>query len=158
MKNENASKLKKVSITILCIGIGIIIGGYLFSDTQPRSFLALNRCDQTCLQPQELIGLVNSVIVQKFPNLMPQVVIETDKSIAIKHPAPQSPIHYVVFPKRDIKNLGQLSDGDQEYLIDTFTVLSQLIKQNNLKEYQIITNGPDYQETTYLHFHLRAEK
>ncbi len=158
MKNENASKLKKILTAILYFGIGVIIGGYLFGDTQPRSFLALNRCDKTCLQPQELIGLVNSVIVQKFPNLIPKVVIETDKSIAIKHPAPQSPIHYVVFPKRDIKNFGQLTDGDQKYLIDTFTVLSQLIKQNDLKEYQIITNGPDYQGTTYLHFHLRAEK
>ena len=158
MKNENASKLKKILMAILYLGVGIIIGGYLFSETQPRSFLALNRCDKICFQPQELIGLVNSVIVQKFPSLMPQVVIETDKSIAIKHPFPQSPIHYVVFPKRDIKNFGQLADGDQEYLIDTFAVLSQLIKQDNLKEYQITTNGPDYQETTYLHFHLRAEK
>lgn len=158
MKNENASKLRKMLIAILFFGVGIIIGGYLFSDTQPRSFLALNHCDKTCLQPKELIGLVNSVVVQKSPNLIPQVVIETNKSIAIKHPAPQSPIHYVVFPKRDIKNFGQLADGDQEYLIDTFAVLSQLIRQNKLKEYQIITNGPDYQGTTYLHFHLRAER
>ena len=155
------SKLEKAK-KILCILaltiVGIIIGGYLFSNSQPRSFLALHRCDNTCLKPQELIGLVNAVVMQKNPNLMPKVVIETEKSIAITHPFPESPIHYVVFPKRDIKNIGELANDDEEYLIDIMSVLSQLIRENNVTEYQIISNGPDYQHTTYLHFHLRAKK
>ena len=155
------SKLEKAK-KILCILaltiVGIIIGGYLFSNSQPRSFLALHRCDNTCLKPQELMGLVNAVVMQKNPNLMPKVVIETEKSIAITHPFPESPIHYVVFPKRDIKNIGELANDDEEYLIDIMSVLSQLIRENNVTEYQIISNGPDYQHTTYLHFHLRAKK
>ena len=151
-------KAKKILCILALIIIGIIIGGYLFSNSQPRSFLALHRCDNTCLKPQELMGLVNAVVMQKNPNLMPKVVIETEKSIAITHPFPESPIHYVVFPKRDIKNIGELANDDEEYLIDIMSVLSQLIRENNVTEYQIISNGPDYQHTTYLHFHLRAKK
>lgn len=158
MQHKRSVQLKVALVIIISVGVGIIIGGYLFSDTQPRSLLAVQPCNSTCLQPKELIGLINSVMIQKFTNLVPAVVMETDKSIAIKHPAPESPIHYVVFPKRDIKNFGRLTDEDKAYILDTFAVLSQLIQQNNLQAYQIITNGPDYQETTYLHFHLRAEK
>ena len=55
MKRNNILKI------VLCIVIGIIIGGYLFSDTQPRSLLAVHKCEQTCLKPQELLGLANSV-------------------------------------------------------------------------------------------------
>lgn len=149
-------KLKTILLVIISVIAGIIIGGYLFSDSQPRSFLSLNRCNKTCLKPQELIGLVNSVIIQKTPGLIPKVVLETDKSVAIEFSKSASSVHYIVFPKRDIKNLGQLSDGDEEYLTDTLAVLSQLIRDNNLKEYQAISNGPDIQQTTYLHFHLRA--
>tara|TARA_B100001964_G_scaffold232778_1_gene289034 strand:- start:351 stop:824 length:474 start_codon:yes stop_codon:yes gene_type:complete len=157
MKDEKNMRKKIIHIFIYVI-VGIIMGGYLFSNSQPRSFLALHRCDNTCLKPQELMGLVNAVVMQKNPNLMPKVVIETEKSIAITHPFPESPIHYVVFPKRDIKNIGELANGDEEYFIDIMSVLSQLIRENNVTEYQIISNGPDYQHTTYLHFHLRAKK
>ncbi len=158
MSTGSTSKRNSIVIGIVALIVGVTIGGYLFSDTQPRSLLALSRCNATCLQPNELVGLVNSVIIQKTPVLMPEVVMETDKSIAIKHPMPEFPIHYVVFPKRDIKNIGQLEGDDQDYLLDTFAVLSQLIRQDGLENYQIITNGPGYQETTYLHFHLRATK
>lgn len=155
--NEN-SKLKRTAVFISIFIVGAIIGGYIFSDTQPRSFLAINRCNNTCLEPKELIGLVNSVIIQKTPILMPKVILETDKTIAIEHPNPQSPYHYVVFPKKDIKNIGQMSRGDEEYIKDMMSSISHLIKEKELTEYQIISNGPGYQETTYLHFHLQATK
>jgi len=155
---DEKTLIKKIIPIFLYVAVGVIIGGYLFSNSQPRSFLAVHRCNNTCLKPQELMGLINAIVIQKNPNLMPKVVIETEKSIAIAHPFPESPVHYVVFPKRDIKNIGELANGDQEYLIDAMSVLSQLIRENNLTEYQIISNGPDYQHTTYLHFHLRAKK
>ncbi len=154
---KTASIIKTISLVAVSLGVGILIGGYLFSDTQPRSFLALQDCKETCLQPKELMGLMTSIFVQKFPSALPDIVIETDKTVAIRHPAPQSRIHYVVFPKKDIKNLATASEEDRKYLLDTFAVLAQLIRNEKLTNYQVITNGPGYQETTYLHFHLRAE-
>jgi histidine triad (HIT) family protein len=149
-------KARTVLLLLLALSIGITIGGYLFSDTQPRSFLAVNKCEGTCYQPNELLGLLTSVGIQRFPTLFPSVVKETDKTIVIEHPAPEARIHYLVFPKKDIKNIGELSDADRESLIDSFRVVGELIKENNLVNYRVTTNGPGYQAVTYFHFHLTA--
>ena len=109
------------------------------------------------LKPMIYLGLLSAAAIQNVPGIIPSVVLETDKTIAIKHPVPQSPVHFVVFPKRDIKNLGEISEEDQKYLLDALNVLAQLIRENDLKNYKVITNGPQNQITTYLHFHLRAE-
>ena len=123
-------KAKTVLLVALVLSIGIIFGGYLFSDTQPRSFLAVNKCEGTCYQPNELLGLLTSVGIHKFPALIPSVVKETDKTVVIEHPASEARIHYLIIPKKDIKNIGELSDADRDTLIDAFRVLAELIKEN----------------------------
>ena len=150
------NKAKMALLMLLALSIGITLGGYLFSDSQPRSFLAINKCGGTCYQPNELMGLLTSVGVQRFPALLPGVVKETDKTIVIRHPAPEARIHYLVIPKKDIKNIGELSDSDHETLIDAFLVVAELVKENDLVNYRVTTNGPGYQAMTYLHFHLTA--
>ena len=137
--------------------VGVMIGGYLFAKTQSRSFLALNKCEQTCLRPNELAGLFASVGMQRFSSLMPLVVMETDKTIVIRHPTPQARLHYLIIPKKDIKNIAEASEEDKEYLVDAFRVLSQIVKEQHLEEYRLTTNGPGYQTATYLHFHLTAQ-
>ena len=150
------TKLKLSVVLLVTLLVGVILGGYLFSRTQPRSVLALNRYAGTCLQANELLGLLTSVGIQRFPALVPHVVKETDKTIVIEHPNPQARLHYLVIPKRDIKNLGELSDADGEYLIDAFKVAREIIKEKNLTDYRLTTNGPGYQTVTYMHFHLTA--
>ena len=149
-------KARTVVLMLLALLIGIAIGGYLFSHTQTRSFLALNKCEGTCYQANELVGLLTSVGVQRFTALLPSVVKETDKTIAIEHPAPEARIHYLVIPKKDIKNIGELSEADRESLIDAFRVVADLIKENDLVNYRVTTNGPGFQGATYLHFHLTS--
>ncbi|MGH9971539.1 MAG: HIT domain-containing protein [Pyrinomonadaceae bacterium] len=151
--------MKRFRIILLMLGalfVGLLIGGYLFSDTQPRSFLAANRCEGTCLDRNELFGLLTSVGVQKFSALIPSVVKETDKTIVIEHPRPEARIHYLVIPKRDIKNAGELTEADREYLVDAFKVIREIVKEQNLVTYRVVTNGPGYQGVTYMHFHLIA--
>ena len=150
------TKLKIVVLMLTALVIGLMLGGYLFADSQPRSFLALNKCAGTCFQANELLGLLTSVGIQRFPALVPSVVKETDKTIVIEHPSPQARIHYLVIPKRDVKNIGELSDADSEYLIDVFKVAREIVKEKNLRDYRLVTNGPGYQGLTYLHFHLTA--
>ena len=142
---------------LISLVLGVVIGGYLFSDTQPRSFLAIDRCQSTCLQPKDLIGLLASVGIQNLPGLIPSVVAETERTIVVEHPAPQSRTHYLVFPKRDIKNIGDLSTSDEEYVVDAFKVMSEIVREKNLSNYRVVTNGPGYQAVTYLHFHLMAQ-
>lgn len=150
------AKLKTAASLLASLTLGVIIGGYLFSDTQPRSVLALNKCAGTCLQPNEFLGLLTSVGIQRFPSLVPSVIKETDKTIVIEHPSPQARIHFLVIPKRDIKSLGELSESDNEYLIDAFKTAREIVRERNLTDYRLTTNGPGFQTVTYMHFHLTA--
>lgn len=80
--------------------------------------------------------------IQRFPTVILGKIIETDKTFAIKHPIPEAPIHYLVIPKRDIRNAGELSEEDRAYLIDAYAVMGELIRRNDRHSYRVITNGP----------------
>jgi len=148
---------KKAVILLVVFIAGIMAGGYLFKDVQPRSFLKIDDCGKNCLSPKELLGLIGSVGIQNLPDSMSFVVKETDKTLVIDSPIHQAPIHYVIIPKKDIKDVADISESDKEYLADAYAVIGQIIKEENLSQYKIYTNGPYYQTFTYLHFHLLAD-
>ena len=150
-------KSKLILLLSAAFAVGIVLGGYLFARTQPRSVLTLSRCNGTCLQANELLGLMASVGIERFSSVIPKVIKETDKTIVIVHPLPEARLHYLIIPKKDIKNLGELSDGDNEYLIDMFKVTQEVIREQKLTGYKLFSNGPAYQSMTYLHFHLMAQ-
>jgi histidine triad (HIT) family protein len=149
-------KIKPVVVHLLFLSLGVVSGGVLFSQSQPRSVLALQHCDQ-CLDLKDLAGLLASVGIQKFPRLLPSVVVETDHTIALQLPTAKPRVHYVLVPKKDIKNIGDLAAEDVPYLIDLFAVAQHMITDQGLTQYQLITNGPGYQDVTYLHFHLQSK-
>jgi len=151
--HKTMSKWRVATLSLFFLFFGIVIGGYLFSQSQPRSLLALNQCDN-CLNPNDLAGLLASVGVQKLPGMVPFIVFETDKTIAIKLPLQKQHFHYVIIPKKDIKNIGELSEADAPYLIDAHLVARQIIEKDKLYKYRWYTNGPGFQNVTYLHFHL----
>jgi hypothetical protein len=140
---------------IASLGLGIVIGGNLFSRSQPRSVIALTRCVD-CLSPKELAGLLASAGIQNTPGLIPLVTVETDKTIAVKLPTRRG-VHYVIFPKRDLKDVGDFSEANAPYLIDAYRVVRHLIERDSLSNYSLITNGPGYQSVRYLHFHLQSQ-
>ena len=142
------------TLIILIVGIGL--GAYLFSDTQKRDFFEIKNCEIGCFDLQEAAGLLVSAGIQKTPSILPDVIKETEKTIVLDHPFPETEIHYVVFPKKDIKNISDISKEDQEYVMDALATIREIVKEKNLENYQVITNGPGYQQITYLHFHLMA--
>ncbi len=135
---------------------GLIVGGLLFSDSKPRSLLNIRGC-RNCLAPNQVAGLIASVVVQKIPRLIPGVICETDKTIVFKHPRPKHRIHYMFVPKKDIKNIGELTEEDGEYIMDLFSTIVAVVNELEIKKYRLWTNGPEKQDVTYLHFHLGVE-
>jgi hypothetical protein len=133
--------------------IGIVIGGYLFTKTQPRPFLSFAN-GKVHLSKKELAGLLASAGIQQIPGFIPLVVFETDKTIAISSPLPEARIDYVIFPKRDIKNIGEITKDDSEYLLDAYLAARHIIEEKKLSRYRFYTNGPGFQKIAYLHFHL----
>jgi|SRR5690606_12172763 len=144
---------KKLVFPLICLCVGVLVGGYLFNQSQPRSFLALNECER-CLEPNDLLGLMGSIGMQKLPGLLPSVVYETDRSVVMMNPLPNASKDYVIIPKRDIKHAGDISVEDMPYLVDAYQVAGYLMRSKAISSYRFYTNGPDVQDVTYLHFHL----
>src|SRR4051794_4804856 len=125
------TKLRIFLVAAASLLFGIVIGGYFFSQSQPRSFLSLKQC-QKFMSPNDLGGLIASIGMQKFPGMLPSVVLETDKTIVIKHPFPKTRIHYVIIPKKDIKNVGDINEDNAPYFMDAFIVARKLIEDEKL--------------------------
>ena len=98
-----------------------------------------------------------SVGILKMPTAVPLLEQESGKSIAIRFPFSPHRYHFVIFPKRDIRNIGELSPEDQPYVIDSLALIGDLIRKYNLKSYRVYSNGPVEQDITYLHFHLVSD-
>jgi diadenosine tetraphosphate (Ap4A) HIT family hydrolase len=88
------------------------------------------------------------------PGATPRLVRETDKCIAIEHPFPQASKHFVLFPKRDVKNITDVSVDDGLYVLGCLDLMRILVAERKMTNYQVLTNGPGLQLITYLHFHL----
>lgn len=145
--------LKTVGVLVL----GIAIGGFLFSKSIPRSFLAVGDCGSTCYRPNDLAGLMASAGIQRLPGVIPAVILESDQCIVIKHPKPEARVHLVLFPKRDVKNIGTLTAEDQTAVVGCFALVRNLASASNAQNYRLTTNGPALQHVTYLHFHFLAQ-
>jgi Scavenger mRNA decapping enzyme C-term binding len=133
---------------------GVAVGGYLFAQSQPRSFLALRDCGKSCYREKELAGLLVSSGIQRAPGLIPKVLKETDKCVAIADPYPEARFHAIIFPKKDIRDIADVSVEDAPYVLDCIGVIRSLILEHKLRYYRVHVNGPGYQDVTYLHFHL----
>jgi diadenosine tetraphosphate (Ap4A) HIT family hydrolase len=143
----------RIALAALTLLVGVILGGYLFSDSQPRSFLAVASCD-SCYQTSDLAGLLASVGIQKAAAAAPIAVKETDRCVAIEHPFRKAKYHFIVFPKKDIKDIADVATDDQQYILDCLAVIRALVVENGLRTYRVETNGPGRQHVTYLHIHL----
>lgn len=143
--------------TGLAFAVGVLIGGYLFAKSQPRAFLALQDCKGSCYRAEQVTGLLASVGVQRFPRLIPNIVKETDRCAAMRMPfaaQDHKHFHYVIFPKKDIKDIADIALEDQPYIWDCIGVMRSLIVEQGLRNYRVTTNGPGFQDVGYLHFHI----
>jgi hypothetical protein len=70
-------------------------------------------------------------------------ISETRSLICFFHPQPFYPVHILLVPKKDIRDLSQLDPMDDEFLADIFSTVRMLIKEMDLekKGYRLIVNG-----------------
>jgi len=106
---------------------------------------------------QGVLGLIGSIGIRDLAGHLegiPSVVAETDRTFALSVPDPRYRIHYVLVPKKDIRDAGQISAEDQPYLIDIFLMARHLAEKDSLQSYRLYTNAGGLQTVGYLHFHL----
>jgi len=148
------------ALLLLGFGVGLICGRWLFCDTRPRPLLNIKlggTSGGSVFSRSQCAGLLASVLVQKFPRLIPRIVLETDMTLVFKHPRPHHKIHYMFVPKRDIKNIGELSVDERAHIVDLFACMVICITRLGIRDYKIWSNGPGKQDVTYLHFHLGGD-
>jgi len=139
---------------LLVFLLGVTTGGYLFSRSLPRSFLALDQCDGQCLKRKDLLGLLASAGIQHAPNWVPFVVAESKMCVAVRHPRPTSNYDIVFFPKRDVRHALELESQDVPYLVDCLALASEQVRKDHIRDYRLVSNGPALQDVTYFHFHI----
>lgn len=111
--------------------------------------------------PKDVAGLLGSIGIRALGTHLgsfPLVVAETDKTFAISVSASKDSLHYVIVPKKDVRDMGTASIEDESYLTDVFLVARRLIEQERVRDYRFYTNGPGQQAVAYLHFHLIAQR
>ena len=139
--------------TIAVFALGVALGGWFFAGTKWRPFLVPAGAGRG-LDAEELRGLIGSIAVRRVPQVLPDVVMTTKYSIAFVSPWPEAKTHFVIVPRRDIKDLSDLRRGDEPYVIDAMAVAGRLARERGLRHWQLFTRGPEEQAVRYLHFHL----
>lgn len=152
---ETKNKIMLIILILAALGAGFFSGAILYRNSIPEKPLEI-KTTKNFLKSSEILGLITSVVIQRMPKIIPKVILETDKTIVVEHPLPESRIHYLFFPKKDIKDIGKFSEEDKEYLVDLYSSIIEVIKLKKIKKYKILSNGPGRQHIAYLHIHLMA--
>lgn len=89
-------------------------------------------------------------------NLPVEKISESANLLCFYHPQPVYPIHILLVPKEDIRDLSQLDPAKVDFLEELFRTVQGLVADLNLEEegYRLVVNGGKYQEFPLLHFHL----
>jgi len=138
---------------VAVFALGVALGGWFFAGTKWRPFLVPAGAGKG-IDADEMRGLLGSIAVRRVPQSLPDVVMTTKYSIAFVSPWPEAKTHFVIVPRRDIKDLGDLRKGDEAYVVDAVAVAGRLARTYGLRRWQFFTRGPDEQTVRYLHFHL----
>jgi histidine triad (HIT) family protein len=88
-------------------------------------------------------------------------VFENERILVIKDIYPVAPVHLLIMPKKEIRDLQSLSQEDLPLIGEIISVAQQLAEQFDIIDgYRLIVNsGADAGQTVFhLHFHLIGGK
>ena len=90
------------------------------------------------------------------------IVYETDTVLAFKDINPVAPVHILVIPKKEIKNVNFLTGDDKDILSNMFEAVKIIVEEQGIKEsgYRlVINNGKDARQSVeHLHIHIIGGK
>ncbi len=149
--------MKRISGVLLVFVLGLIAGGMLFSRTISRSVLEPSTCAANCLKPADVTALLLSAGIRLAPGWIPRTVAESDQCIGIQHWRPEGRYHVAFFPKRDVRNVMELTAEDMPYLLDCLALARRDASKAGVANYRFVSNGPALQHVSYFHFHIIAK-
>jgi len=84
-------------------------------------------------------------------------VFENDRILAIEDIAPVAPVHILIMPKKEIRNLQAVQPEDLPLIAEIVQIAQKLADEYNIEEgYRLLTNNGSEggQVIFHLHFHL----
>jgi histidine triad (HIT) family protein len=84
-------------------------------------------------------------------------VFENERILAIEDIAPVAPVHILIMPKKEIRNLQSVKSEDLPLIAEIIEVAQALANEYNIEDgYRLITNNGEEggQIILHLHFHL----
>ena len=99
--------------------------------------------------------IFEKIIAREIPA---RIIHEDDQCLAFHDVHPQSPVHFLVVPKKVITRIGASTGADEPLLGHLLFVAQTLAKQEGVADSGfriVINNGPDGGETVpHLHVHV----
>jgi histidine triad (HIT) family protein len=98
------------------------------------------------------------IIEGKIPSTK---VFENERILAIQDIHPVAPVHILIMPKKEIRNIHCLDPSDWALMGEILEVAQKIAEEKGIEDgYRLVTNnGPDSGQTVFhLHFHLIGGK
>ena len=149
-------KFTLITVIVLSFAVGFLLGAAAIHRPIPGTPPELPPIRKPWV-PKDILGLIGSAGIRTLSGhleKLPFVILETDRTFALKIPDAEYKVHYVLVPKKDIPDIRHISAVDEPYLMDVFLTARRLVEENGLQDYQIYINGSGLQKVGYLHFHL----
>jgi histidine triad (HIT) family protein len=89
------------------------------------------------------------------------IIYEDETCLAFHDVEPQAPTHFLVIPKKEVRNIDHLTDEDLALAGTLLLRIRDIARQLGLESgYRVITNcgGDAGQSVPHLHFHVLAGK
>ena len=85
------------------------------------------------------------------------IVYEDEWCLAFHDIQPQARVHLLLIPKKELANLVEAGDGDQNLLGHLMLTIPKLARQEGIEDgFRVVSNNgaPAGQEVFHLHFHI----
>jgi histidine triad (HIT) family protein len=87
-----------------------------------------------------------------------EILFEDDLCIAIRDISPQAPTHFLLIPRREIRSLAEVADGDASVLGHLLVKAGVLAKKMGIAKdgFRVVINTNDHggQSVHHLHVHV----
>lgn len=99
-------------------------------------------------------SIFSQIISKELPA---DIVFENERIIAIKDIHPVAPVHLLIIPKKEIRDIQSMTEEDLPLIGEIVKVALQLAEEFHVKDgYRLLTNNGSSagQAIFHLHFHL----